>query len=420
MGRRTEEEESSALLRDAERGEAKREKKSSRHRRRSRSRGGEEDDDAGMGGGQSLLTMRSALLTLAGCCVAARLAYRVKMDYFTDKLYEEDLDTAADFQKLVGGYDGEFYQIPTALSKGVGGAKPNEAFLYNFIHVPKTGGTYFTGVLRQVERNVNRGLPTVREGGGHEKLFDRSRSPFSEWAAYPIIDTTRNNFVSTRRHFENQNPPEWFGTDRLKVLYEAGGRMFAKGSYGMGLCELVDAPCLYLTVLRDPLERFLSHYKYSCLAGAEDRKIWNADMKRVGECRMTLIEWYDYLGGDDWIHLLAPGLGSQQDNQLSVAIKNLKSRCFVYILNEEFEDGLRRLKKYLPDFASLDETALSESTNMNATPDLDAKAEAFYMTMVNDGEQMKTIRARLRYQTALYNTAKKLYPSKWQTPFRAC
>ena len=420
MGRRTEvEEESSALLRDAERGEARREKKSS-HRGRSRStraRGEEEEGDAGSG---SLFSTRFAALTLAGCCVAGLLAYRVKMTYFTNKLYEEDVDAAVDFQRLVGGDGGEFYKISTALSKGAGSAKPNEAFLYNFIHVPKTGGTYFTSVLRQVERNVNSKLPAVHGGRGYEKLFDRSRSPFSEWGAYPIIDTTRSGFAATRKHFESQDPPEWFGTDRLRALYQAGGRMFAKGSYGMGLCELVDAPCLYLTVLRDPLDRFLSHYKYSCLAGAEDRKIWSADMKRTGKCRMTLIEWYDYLGGDDWLHLLAPGVSSHKEVQLAAAIKNLKSRCFAYILNEDFKGGLQDLKKQLPDFASLNETALRESTNMNATPDLDADAEAFYSTMVKDSEQIKTIRSRMRYEFALYNTAKRLYKSKWQTPLRAC
>lgn len=413
MGRRSEgEEESSALLRDAERGEAKREKKSRRAR--------EGAEDAEGAGGGSLFSTRFVALTLAGCCVAGLLAYRVKMEFFTNKLYEEDVDAVVDFQRLVGGDDGEFYEIATGLSKGAGRAKPNEAFLYNFIHVPKAGGTYFTGVLRQVERDVNSKLPTVQGGRGYEKLFDRSRSPFSEWGAYPIIDTTRSGFAATRKHFESQDPPEWFGTDRLRALYETGGRMFAKGSYGMGLCEVVDAPCLYLTVLRDPLDRFLSHYKYSCLAGAEDRKIWSADMKRAGKCRMTLIEWYDYLGGDDWLHLLAPGVSSHKEVQLAAAIKNLKSRCFAYILNEDFKGGLQDLAKHLPDFASLNETSLRESTNMNATPDLDANAEAFYVTMVKDAEQIKTIRSRMRYEFALYNTAKRLYKSKWQTPLRAC
>lgn len=143
-------------------------------------------------------------------------------------------------------------------------------------------------------------------------------------------------------------------------------------------------------------------------------------MKRNGECRMTLIEWYDYLGGDDWLHLLAPGMSSRRGVQLAAAIKNLKSRCFAYILNEDFNGGLQELKKNLPDFASLNETSLRESTNMNATPDLDANAEAFYMTMVKDSEQIKTIRSRMRFEFALYNTAKKLYKSKWQTPLRAC
>ena len=127
----------------------------------------------------------------------------------------------------------------------------------------------------------------------------------------------------------------------------------------MGLCERVNAPCVYLTVLRDPVKQFISHYKYSCLAGAEHRRLWNDEMKAKGACDLGILEWYDYLGGDNWLHLLAPGKSDNKDAQVSAAIKNLDAPCFRYLLLDELNDGVEKLKK-LPDFRHLDIDVLDE------------------------------------------------------------
>jgi hypothetical protein len=42
---------------------------------------------------------------------------------------------------------------------------------------------------------------------------------------------------------------------------------YCTGALSTGSCDAVDAPCAYLTVLRDPVERFISHYSYLCLEG---------------------------------------------------------------------------------------------------------------------------------------------------------
>jgi len=66
--------------------------------------------------------------------------------------------------------------------------------------------------------------------------------------------------------------------DRVRLAYsgEGGGgrRAWIKGQFAMGTCDLVDAPCAYITVLRDPVDRLLSHYKYICLGGEEGREGW--------------------------------------------------------------------------------------------------------------------------------------------------
>jgi hypothetical protein len=57
---------------------------------------------------------------------------------------------------------------------------------------------------------------------------------------------------------------------------------YISGAHGLGHCELTARPCVYFTVLRDPLDRLVSEYDYFCVKGREGRKEWNADWKRSG------------------------------------------------------------------------------------------------------------------------------------------
>ena len=68
----------------------------------------------------------------------------------------------------------------------------------------------------------------------------------------------------------------------VEQSYHRGHRVYVKSSEAMGLCESVDAPCMYLTVLRHPVARMMSLYKYACLAGAEQRRLWAPEWKRAG------------------------------------------------------------------------------------------------------------------------------------------
>jgi len=42
-------------------------------------------------------------------------------------------------------------------------------------------------------------------------------------------------------------------------------RPCVKGEYAMGACGLTSAPCAYITIVREPIARLVSFYKYICL-----------------------------------------------------------------------------------------------------------------------------------------------------------
>jgi hypothetical protein len=131
------------------------------------------------------------------------------------------------------------YRIPTrGRVKLFAGTKmtPNPAFVYSFVHVPMAAGSYFTEIL-------------------------------STHLGTPVTDLTEPHYRAVMRRYSNRSPP---------APPRQPAQVF-KGSLAMGFCDVVDAPCAYLTVLRDPVERLFSQYAYLCLQGS-----------KVGWCRLTL------------------------------------------------------------------------------------------------------------------------------------
>ena len=72
-----------------------------------------------------------------------------------------------------------------------------------------------------------------------------------------------------------------------------------KGEYGMGLCDVTSAPCAYITILREPIERLMSFYKYICLQGSENFGDWPEDWDREDEkgCPLNLVDFFNPAGG---------------------------------------------------------------------------------------------------------------------------
>ena len=81
---------------------------------------------------------------------------------------------------------------------------------------------------------------------------------------------------------------------------EACERDLYAGTNAFGACELIVARgakagrprrCAYATVLRDPVARLVSSWRYFCVAGAEKRKGWQPGWARAGGCPWTLTDW---------------------------------------------------------------------------------------------------------------------------------
>ena len=151
-------------------------------------------------------------------------------------------------------------------------AKKNEAYMYVFLHVPKAGGTYFKSLLHESAES------RIARLGGQDPRWDPEI--VHNWNTGPLVDMTENAFASVKWHIVHQHPPQQFGGEGMRQSYDAGHRAVGKGALSLGVCEYVDAPCAYFTVLRDPFERYMSHYAYLCLEGSEDYTAWDPSWKR--------------------------------------------------------------------------------------------------------------------------------------------
>ena len=250
------------------------------------------------------------------------------------------------------------YKLPQAGKAKAVAMTRNSSYFYNFVHVPKAGGSYFsiTVLMEALERS----------GEHHGYPYKLTHDPVSHWITLPQVDLTQTNVKETYQHFREGTPKDIFGPENTKQMYEEGKRMFGKGQFGMGLCEVVHAPCVYLTVLRDPVERYLSHYKYSCLAGSEGAAQWLPEWKKLDRCPLDPIEFMDYLGPNlDWTIELAPGAKNAQE-RTETAKQNLDSNCLRYLILEKYDDGLDKLGATYADFLFLNKEPAKERHNEKA------------------------------------------------------
>ena len=104
---------------------------------------------------------------------------------------------------------------------------------------------------------------------------------------------------------------------------------------------------MYVTVLRQPVERLISSYNYFCLNGMEGRKKWTKDMKTAGKCRDTILEWFDrYPDEYSKISTLLCRSSFTTDQaacQYEITRQNLFHPCMKYLLATDLNDGMRRL-----------------------------------------------------------------------------
>jgi len=281
---------------------------------------------------------------------------------------------------------------------------------YNFVHVPKAGGTYFSVFMSHA---------LEKSGEKHGYPYPMNVAPFRDWITLPLVDTSQNNVEATAAHYRNGEPAQFFATEHLREQYIAGKRLFGKGQYGMGMCDDMKVPCIYLTVLRDPVERYLSHYKYSCLNGAEGRAQWLDAWKEIDECPLDPIEFMDHLGPNlDWIVQIAPGTATNPDVHVAQAKANLASACVRYLLLERYEDGLDKMRATFADFDGVHDVTDYHMKNPSRPMD-DATRTRYEKYMANQ-TIVDAIVERHRHMKQVYDFAVAHYDSHWASAISTC
>lgn len=124
---------------------------------------------------------------------------------------------------------------------------------------------------------------------------------------------------------------------RLKVL---------KGHMAFGLHEYMPQPCVYITMLRDPVERVISHYNYVL------RTPVHYLYKQVTEKKMTLREYVDGRISDELdngqtrlIANMGAPIGGCTEEMLEQAKRNLREHFAVVGFQEQFDETLMLLMK---------------------------------------------------------------------------
>lgn len=234
--------------------------------------------------------------------------------------------------------------------------------------------------------------------------------------------------------------PEFTG-EGMRRAYDVNRRAWIKGMFAMGTCDLVEAPCMYVTVLRDPVDRLLSHYKYICLQGAENREGWKPEWTRAGSCPMDPYAFWVAGRSEPWgefnkqghpeqmVAHLAPGADPGGECALETAKKNLAAPCMRYLLVDHLAHGMQQLMRTNDDFtprrADLGPGAYTvamaaDRGHVNAADPLPPDLQARFDGYVNDPELMARLRSLVPRSQALYEFAVEGYHQQWERPLETC
>jgi hypothetical protein len=172
----------------------------------------------------------------------------------------------------------------------------------------------------------------------------------------------------------------------------------------------------YITVLREPVSRFMSFYSYTCLLGAEGRKHWPQEWIDAGECSLNPLQFAMEMKSDgsgfSMIDLLAPGGDQKAGCRVEAAKRNLVSGCTRYLLLEQLEDGFSRVRRTLPDLAPE-----QQNDSNGRLTDVQKGRLAAYEA---DQEMMTQVRQWLEDDIDVYQFAQQHYEEQWSKPLETC
>src|SRR4030095_15973884 len=118
------------------------------------------------------------------------------------------------------------------------------------------------------------------------------------------------------------------------------------GHLYFGAHAFLSQPCTYLTMLRDPVDRVISHYNY--VRHQPSHYLYHE------ACRMSLRDYVEFCGrqepNNDQTRLLAgernvPNFGQCSEEMLNIAKRNLADHFAVVGLTEEFDRSLIIMKR---------------------------------------------------------------------------
>lgn len=208
--------------------------------------------------------------------------------------------------------------------------KKKETFI--FLHIPKCAGTSFTRLL---EANI----------------------PFSE--------------------VFNFRPPYETQIDVLKSMAPtARNRLrLITGHLSYGVHELVDSPCTYLTMLRDPIDRVISLYDFIRQDQSHplhDEVItMSLDEFSRGKCSSQITNCMTrQLSGNPAVDFLN-GKETCSEEDLALAMKHLNSFAFIG-LQEEFHTSML-LCRLLFGWTTIHHTRVNQTSHRTRLADLDEK-----------------------------------------------
>jgi hypothetical protein len=303
----------------------------------------------------------------------------------------------------------------------------NRAFMYAFVHLHKCGGTFIDARLRELAAPLRSAL------GGAPALATRGDELQTRFSNYPLMDllTPETRHYAAWR-FRNREPKAFYSGDSLKRRYLNGERAFVKSSEAMGFCDNVDAPCVYLTVLREPVARFMSYYSYICLLGAEGHEHWPEEWVRDGRCSLNPLDFYEQIakGGFSMIDLLAPGGDTSGKTRCRVeaAKRNLESKCMRFALLERINHGMKMMRETMPDLAAIglppvgyDPLLAPTDRGQNGSGDrLSPAAKQRLDNYKKDENMMGKLRELLKDDVEVYEFAVSRYDKQWTEPLHTC
>ena len=306
------------------------------------------------------------------------------------------------------------YRIPYEPVKSSFAVKPTSAYFWNFVHIPRTGGDAFARLLADMLHRMEAKI-------GVDGRWDGTLT--SKWSSNPLVDFTSNAYANTMWHYTHRLPPTQFSGKGMEASYLEGRRAISKGALSMGACDAIDAPCAYLTLLREPLDRYMSLYAYLCLEGGEEMTSWTeewraeAEKYRVSGCPATPLEFMNRV--PTFLPLLAPGASPDTTCSVEAAKRNLAAPCMRYVLLERLDDGLNKMRDRLPDFANIT-TNVQRADHDDSETRLTPKRRARLDSYLSDSHMMAEIRSKLAGEFDVYKFAAENYETQWAKDFQTC